>query len=212
MYKFSPYGNDFLACNQEGNLYLWGFDHYRATKLPKLSLLKQEWSYTKDAAFLNNSGVLVSTSNKSIERHKTTLWDLLLPQKKCNVGDINVGGNFVLPISSSASFAVINDKPGMVSFVDIRRMEVVNSFQAHSKEIKAVKISAKENFMVTFGNDSYVKIWDMTNKTEPLLVEAFQPFPVAKSDKKSRFNLEIADGFLFASKDNVIKMLRNKII
>lgn len=210
--KFSPYGNDFLACNQEGNLYLWGFDHYRATKLPKLSLLKQEWSYTKDAAFLNNSGVLVSTSNKSIERHKTTLWDLLLPQKKCNVGDINVGGNFVLPISSSASFAVINDKPGMVSFVDIRRMEVVKSFQAHSEEIKAVKISAKENFMVTFGNDSYVKIWDMTNKTEPLLVEAFQPFPVAKSDKKSRFNLEIADGFLFASKDNVIKMLRNKII
>ena len=66
--------------------------------------------------------------------------------------------------------------------------------------------------MVTFGNDSYVKIWDLTKKTEPLLIEAILPFPSIKSDKKSRFNLEIADGFLFASKDNVIKMIRNKII
>lgn len=210
--KFSPYGNEFLACNDEGNLYLWSFDHIKTTKLPHLTFLKQDWSHTKDACFLNNTGVICSTSNKGMERHKTILWDLLLPSKKSSIGEINVGGNFIVPLSSNASFAVINDKPGYVSFVDIRKMEVINSFQAHSEEIKAIKVSPKENFMVTFGNDSYVKIWDLTKKTDPLLIEAILPFPSIKSDKKSRFNLEIADGFLFASKDNVIKMIRNKII
>ena len=70
----------------------------------------------------------------------------------------------------------------------------------------------RKNFLVTFGKDNLVKIWDLSNKINPLLIEEIQPFQSNKSDSKSYIHLEISDGFLFASKDNCIKLLRNNII
>ena len=91
-------------------------------------------------------------------------------------------------------------------------MEVVNSFQANPNGyIKDVKISPNENFLVTYGDDVVVKIWDLSNKTNPLLIESFQPFD-AKNEKKPKIKLQLINGFLFASKDNSIKLLRNNII
>ena len=48
-------------------------------------------------------------------------------------------------------------------------------------------------------------------KTNPLLIESFQPFD-AKNEKKPKIKLQLINGFLFASKDNSIKLLRNNII
>ena len=68
-------------------------------------------------------------------------------------------------------------------------MEIVNSFQAHQTGyIKDVKLSENENFLVTYGEDLFVKIWDLTKKTNPLLIESFQPF-VGKGEKKSKNSL-----------------------
>lgn len=118
-----------------------------------------------------------------------------------------------MPIASDASFLIgNNEKPGNISFVDIRKMEILNSFQAHQNGyIKDIKISENENFLITYGEDLFVKIWDLTNKTNPLLIESFQPFD-GKTEKKSANKLQLHNGFLFASKDNSIKLLRNYII
>ena len=206
---FNAYGNDFLACTQAGDLYLWSFEHIKNVKLPKIPL-RNELFYSKDACYLNNTGIIVSTNNKS-ERHKSMLWDLLYETKK-GVGSVDIGGNLVLPYSKESGFVVANDKPGTVSFVDVRKMEVVQTYLCHDEEIKSIKISPREQFMVTFGKDSIVKIWDLSDKSELKLVESISPFGDEKRDKKSRYNIKIASDFLFASKDNVIKMLRNKII
>ena len=74
-----------------------------------------------------------------------------------------------------------------------------------------MKISQNENFLVTYGDDVYVKIWDLTKRTEPLLIETFLPFE-GKTEKKPKNKLQLVNGFLFASKDNSIKLLRNNII
>ena len=108
---------------------------------------------------------------------------------------------------------VLNDEPGFISFVDIRkRNDILKKFQAHDDKIKCVKLSERENFLVTYGTDNYVKIWDLTNRINPLLIEEIEPFDNDNYENKSHINLEISDGFLFASKDNCIKLLRNNII
>ena len=209
--KFSPYGNEFIAVDQEGNIYNWGFEHYKCAKLPKNIILKNDFISTKDICFLNNTGIIAATTNKKDHRHKTILYDFLLPPKQSKINEVYIGGNIILPVSSDASFIVVNDKPGMISFVDVRkRNEILKSFQAHDEEIKSIKLSERENFLVTYGKDNYVKIWDLTNKINPLLIEKIQPF--SKSDSKSHIKLDIANGFLFVSKDNCIKLLRNNII
>ena len=91
-------------------------------------------------------------------------------------------------------------------------MEVVDSFQANNNGyIKDVRISQDENFLVTYGDDVVIKIWDLSNKTKPLLIESFSPCD-KKTEKKPKIKLQLINGFLFASKDNSIKLLRNNII
>jgi WD40 repeat protein len=211
--KFSPYGNEFIVVDKEGNIYNWSFDHYKKAKYPKNSFLKDDFIITKDATFLNNTGIIAATTNKKEHTHKTILYDFLLPPKQSKINEIDIGGNIILPISSDASFIVVNDKPGYISFVDVRkRNDILKNFKAHDEEIKSIKLSERENFLVTYGKDNFVKIWDLTNKTNPLLIEQIQPFDFYNSDIKSHINLEISDGFLFVSKDNCIKLLRNNII
>jgi len=212
--KFNSYGDNLIACDTDGTVYTWNFDHSNTRKTPKNTIQQSSGSfYCDDCCYLNNTGIIATTGNKLDERPKTILFDLLLPQKKRNIGEIPRGGDRILPVASDASFLVGNiEKPGNISFIDIRKMEIVNSFQAHQTGyIKDIKISENENFMVTYGEDLYVKIWDLTNKTNPLLIESFQPFE-GKSEKKTSNKLQLHNGFLFASKDNSIKLLRNYII
>ena len=209
--KFNSYGDNILACDVEGNLFTWSFDHIQSRKTPRNIFTQSETFCCDDSCFLNNTGILVSTTNKKDERPKSYLFDLLLPPKKRQIGELYFGGNFVIPISSDASFMIVNDKPGNVSFVDIRKKEKIKEFQAHNAEIKDIKISENENFLATFGDDLFVKIWDLSNKTNPYLIESFQPFG-AKGEKKSHIKLQLSNGFLFASKDNSINLLRNNII
>jgi hypothetical protein len=57
-----------------------------------------------------------------------------------------------------------------------------------------------------------VKIWDLSFlKINPQLIESFQPFNSRKDTTKGHFKIEIANGLLFASVENNIKLLRNKI-
>ena len=212
--KFNSYGDNLIACDRDGNLYTWNFDHSNNRKVPKNTIQQSSGGfYCDDCCFLNNTGIIATTGNKLDERPKSILFDLLLPIKKRKIGEIPRGGDRILPISSDATFLIgNNEKPGNISFVDIRKMEIVNSFQAHQNGcIKDIKLSENENFLVTYGEDLFVKIWDINNKTNPLLIESFQPFG-GKSEKKSTNKLQLHNGFLFASKDNSIKLLRNYII
>ena len=212
--KFNSYGDNLIACDTDGNVYTWNFDHLNKRKTPKNTLQQSSGGfYCDDCCFLNNTGIIATTGNKQDEKPKSVLFDLLLPSNKRVIREIPFGGDKILPVSSDATFLVGNsDKPGNISFVDIRKMEVVNSFQAHQNGfIKDIKLSENENFLVTYGEDLFVKIWDLNNKTNPLLIESFQPFG-GKSEKKSTNKLQLYNGFLFASKDNSIKLLRNYII
>ena len=212
--RFNSYGDNLIACDTDGTVYTWNFDHSNTRKTPKTTIQQASGGfYCDDCCFLNNTGIIATTGSKLDERPKSYLFDLLLPQKKRKIKEIPCGGDRIVPISSDATFLIgNNDKPGNISFVDIRRMEIVNSFQAHQNGcIKDIKLSENENFLVTYGEDLFVKIWDLSNKTNPLLIESFQPFG-GKSEKKSTNKLQLYNGFLFASKDNSIKLLRNYII
>ena len=212
--KFNSYGDTLLCSDSDGSVFTWNFDHSNTRKTPKNIIQQIPGEFCcDDCCFLNNTGIIATTSHKVDEKPKTCLFDLLLPQKQRKVQEINGGGDRILPIASDASFIIGNfEKPGSISFVDIRKMEVVNTFQAHQNGyIKDIKISQNENFLVTYGDDIFVKIWDLSNKANPLLIESFQPFD-GKTEKKPKNKLQLINGFLFASKDNSIKLLRNNII
>jgi hypothetical protein len=151
--KFNSYGDNFLVIDESGNLYIFPFYHTPGAKLPKITLWTTNSKSSKDAVFLNNSGLIATTMNKS--HSHTTLWDFLLPMNQSNVGEVNVGGNLINTISTEGHLLICNDKPGYISFIDIRKMEVVSTFQAHLDEIKAIKISDKENFIITMGHGIY---------------------------------------------------------
>ena len=212
--KFNSYGDNLLCNDSDGSVYTWNFDHANTRKIPKNIIQQVSGQFcSDDCCFLNNTGIIATTSHKVEERPKTCLFDLLLPQKQRKINEISIGGDRILPISSDASFIIANDtKPGNISFIDIRKMEVVNSFQAYQNGyIKDIKVSPNENFLVTYGDDVFVKIWDLSNKTSPLLIESFQQIK-KKSEKRPKNKLQLINGFLFASKDNSIKLLRNNII
>ena len=212
--KFNSYGDTLLCNDSDGSVFTWNFDHTNSRKTPKNIIQQIPGEFCcDDCCFLNNTGIIATTSHKIDEKPKTCLFDLLLPQKQRKIQEIYGGGDRILPVASDASFLVGNkEKPGSISFVDIRKMEVINSFQAHQDGyIKDVKLSQNENFLVTYGDDIVVKIWDLSNKTNPLLIESFQPFE-GKTEKKPKNKLQLINGFLFASKDNSIKLLRNNII
>jgi len=151
--KFNAYGNEFFTIDDTGNVYFHDLDCQKGNinRLPKVTLWTTSNKASRDGVYLNNSGIFSTTSNMSNAAHHTTLWDFLLPLNQSNVGEIDCGGNLINEISSDSSMLICNDKPGMVSFIDIRRMNVVNSFQAHLDEIKCVKVSEKENFLITCG-------------------------------------------------------------
>ena len=222
---FSSYGNEFLAVGKNGNLYNWSFENIKEKRVPKTIINSNldENIFIKDAVYLNNSGIIVSSSNKKDTIHKSIIWDLLLPPKENNVGSVKIGGNIIVPFSTNASFAVCNDTKGSISFIDIRKLNeggdiydssqcLIKTFVAHNSEIKAARLSERENFLVTFGTDLYVKIWDVKDKSNPILIEEIMPFLNSKyTEKKAKLQLRIINGFLFASNDNQIKLLRNNI-
>jgi hypothetical protein len=148
--KFNNYGNEFLTVDDAGNLFIFPFEYGKYTKLPKITLWSTNNKSCKDAIFLNNSGIIGTTFNKNNQQN-TTLWDFLLPLNQANTGSIDIGGNLILSLASDSTLLVCNDKLGYITFIDIRKLCVVHTFQAHLDEIKAIKVSERENFLVTCG-------------------------------------------------------------
>lgn len=142
--KFNSYGDNFLMSDDSGNLFIFSL----MKKLPKIILWNSHTKACKDAIFLNNTGLVATTFNKT--NTHTTLWDFLLPINQSNVGELQIGGN-LLASTAQGYLLICNDRPGYLSFVDLRKMEVVYAYQAHLDEIKGIKISEKENFIVTIG-------------------------------------------------------------
>lgn len=150
--KFNSYGNEFLTVDETGNLALFSFTHDKDNKLPINNIANNLTKGAKDAKFLNNSGIIGTTTNKNSQNNSSTiLWDLLMPTGNNSISEIDKGGNLINSISSNSTLMIANDKPGNISFIDIRKMDVINSFQAHLDEIKSFKISEKENFLTTLG-------------------------------------------------------------
>jgi hypothetical protein len=151
--KFNSYGNEFLSVDDIGYLHLFNFSHEKDNKLPFYSISNISTKGAKDAIFLNNSGMVATTGLKNQNNNSSTiLWDMLLPTGKNNIGEISCGGNLIDSLSlGSMNIVIANDKNGHISFLDIRKMGVVNTFQAHLDEIKSFKISERENMLCTLG-------------------------------------------------------------
>ena len=226
--KFNFYGDNFMACDTDGNLYNWNFDHIQSRKIPQNIIHNNPENninfICNDMCYLNNTGVIAAISEKSL-----LLFDLLMPPKKRKIKEIFFGGNIILPKYLDKYFIISNnDFPGTISFFDIRKMEVIKNTQLYNinknlneknNEIRIMdmKLSESENYLVTYGSNYCVNIWDLTQNQNPLLIDSLEPFNLENKDinideKNFRGKLELSSGFLFASKDNNIKLLRNNII
>ena len=127
--KFNHYGHEFFVLDDIGNLLFFKFDHNKLVKTPIVSLWSSNAKSSRDAKYMNNSGLVISTSNKN-NKH-TTIWDFLLPLNQSNVFEFENGGNIVSSYNLSPSILVGNEKPGFITFFDYRRNTVVSSFQVN---------------------------------------------------------------------------------
>lgn len=125
--KFNHYGNEFFVLDDIGNLLFFKFDNNKSIKTPILSLWSSNSKSSRDGRYINNSGLVVSTSNKN--RLHTTLWDFLLPINQSNILEFETGGNIVTSYNYSSSILVGNQNPGYITFLDTRRNNIVNNFQ-----------------------------------------------------------------------------------
>ena len=234
--KFNLYGDNFMACDNQGKLYTWNFDHIQSRKIPQNIInnnnnnVNNKKIVFNDMYYLNNTGLIATLTNNNI-----IIYDLLMPEKKRKVNEITSGGgDILLPYLSNNCFIVANnDSPGKISFIDIRKMEKIKSISLYdinnynnndmSKinnaiKIMDIKLSENEKYLITYESDYIVKIWDLANKYNPLLVESLKPFKADNKDyqlnnyNNFRGKIELSLGFLFVSKNNNIKLLRNNII
>jgi hypothetical protein len=227
--KFNLYGDNFMGCDTEGNLYNWNFDHLQSRKIPQNIIFNNpdnnNYFFCNDMCYLNNTGIIATISKKN-----TTLFDFLMPEKKRKINDILCGGNIILPLFSDNSLIISNnDSPGKISFIDLRKMEISKSVELfninnpknknNNIKIMDMKLSEKENFLIAYGSDYTVKIFDITQKNIPLLIESLQSFNIdnkninnLNEEKNFRGKLKLSSGYMFISKDNNIKLLRDNII
>ena len=227
--KFNLYGDNFMGCDTEGNLYNWNFDHLQSRKIPQNIIFNNpdnnNYFFCNDMCYLNNTGIIATISKKN-----TILFDFLMPEKKRKINDIFCGGNIILPLFSDNSLIISNnDSPGKISFIDLRKMEISKSVELfninnpknknNNIKIMDMKLSEKENFLIAYGSDYTVKIFDITQKNNPLLIESLQAFNIdnkninnLNEEKNFRGKLKLSSGYMFISKDNNIKLLRDNII
>lgn len=125
--KFNHYGSEFFALDDIGNLLFFKFDHNKLLKTPILSLWSSNNKSSRDARYLNNSGLVASTANKN--KLHTTIWDFLLPLNQSNVLEFDNGGSIITSYNKSPTVIIGNEKPGFITFLDWRRNSVLSSFQ-----------------------------------------------------------------------------------
>ena len=228
--KFNGYGDNFMGCDTEGSLYYWNFDHMQAKKVPYYKITSnnnsddnynKNYFFCNDMCYLNNTGVIATINSKSI-----SIFDLLMPEKKCKIDEIFIGGDKILPFLSEKSVIVSNGKsPGDIAFVDLRKMEVIKDAKLYNinydtnnnVKIMDMKLSENEIYLISYGSDYTVRIWDLSIKFNPTLIESLQPFNDQENNKdfnseKFKGKIELSSGYLLVSKDNNIKLLRNNII
>ena len=93
--------------------------------------------------------MIATTINTELKR--TVIRDLLLPLNHSVVGELNNGGSLIAACNCEPSIIICNEIPGHISLIDTRKFQIVKSFQAHLDEIKMVKVSESEKFIVTLG-------------------------------------------------------------
>ena len=214
--KFNSYGNEFLTIDEEKALNCFDFDSLR--EYPKYNISSSSIGKdVRDAEFIGCSGLLASTYIEDLNgsvysnNFKNTLfWDFLLPKDQAIVGQVNgCGGSLINLFGNEPSVVVANNSIGHLSFIDRRKNQVVNSIEAHTSEIKSVVISNTYQFMCTSSKDGTVKIWDISNRTDPYVIETIVPFVKPLNAKKT--SLLLKNGNLYAKGSCSIKLLRNKL-
>lgn len=65
------------------------------------------------------------------------------------------GGNLITSTLREPSIIICNEKVGYISLIDTRKGEITKSFLAHIDEIKGIKVSEEENFIITLGKGIY---------------------------------------------------------
>ena len=89
--KFNSYGDTLLCSDSDGSVFTWNFDHSNTRKTPKNIIQQIPGEFCcDDCCFLNNTGIIATTSHKVDEKPKTCLFDLLLPQKQRKVQEIDL--------------------------------------------------------------------------------------------------------------------------
>ena len=63
--------------------------------------------------------------------------------------ELSTGGNIITSTLREPSIILCNE--GNISLIDTRKAEIVKTFVAHLDEIKQIRVSEQENFIITLG-------------------------------------------------------------
>ena len=207
---FNHYGNQFLTVDEDNSVFsVFEFNHTN-NKSTALYSFGNSNRLVKDAAFYNESGVFCSTYSEYNTKY-TCLWDSLLPSNSANVGELfGVGGSSVIPFDDQSYLLIANNIQGQMTLIDSRKLQQVLTFPAHTEKVNNAVLSWSNNILCTAGKDGLVKIWDISNKTEAVLIESILPYFKEKNSKN--VFVELKEGNLYSGAPGSIKLLRNKII
>jgi len=158
---FDSYGQKFGACTGNGDLYLWNFDNAQSSSEP-CQIINNNHYPINDFKFLSSSS-LIATALTSSSNDNVCIYDTLLPQSSLRVKVFSLSEENALSMVYSAQYKLlmVGSKRGDIYVFDIKNMNCLNTFQAHTLSIKSLAVDEINDCLVSSSIEGDVKMWSL---------------------------------------------------
>jgi len=162
---FDSYGQKFGACTGNGDLYLWNFDNAQSSSEP-CQVITNDHNPINDFRFLSSSS-LIAIALSSSNNDNVCIYDTLLPPSSIKVKTFSLTEENALSMAYSAQYKLlaVGSKRGDIYVFDIKNMNCLNTFQAHTLAIKSLAIDEVNDYLLSSSIEGDIKIWTLKDFT-----------------------------------------------
>jgi len=159
--RFNTFGTKFTAVDANGSLELWNFEVSQETAKSYQKIQCHSKS-ASDVVFLG-SGSLLASAGLSNSKKNVSLWDALMPPTKSRLKGFQTHetGATSLAYLPSTQTLFSGGREGKICIYDVRQCKVMNTFNAHAKNVRSLFVDEARNYLYSGSADGDIKVWNL---------------------------------------------------